>query len=186
MIFMRFRKAVFLASAIGLIGGLNPITAPAFAKTSSRPDSQVVSSLLKDARANARELRHSTDKLASFNMSKLSWQSHAAQLTVVKNHVNSLGATLQDLESLKPAASPWQRQAIERMRPILSEVAKNTDFAIQHLRDNPNWLSHEDYRDTLSEKYELASQLSDVLADHLTYGQAKAQSERLGQQLELN
>lgn len=181
-----FRNVTVLGAAFALMGGL-PLAIPAAAADGTRAqESQEVSRLLREARTSARKLAITTDQFQSYTRSKLGWRTHAEKAHQVKTEVNALGATVQQLEALNAEASPWQEEAIQNIKPIAVELAQNTEFVIQHIRDNPQHLRQAEYQDALAYKSELASQLAQVTGDFVSYGETKRTLEELGTKLELN
>jgi hypothetical protein len=178
------KKAVLWAMVVALMGGLSSLASAEMRGNDPAPnDSEQVMKLLKDARSEAVRLQIETDELASYKNTALSRETHGRQLEVVKDHVNELGKTLDQLEARKAEASPWQQKAIEEMRPMLEKLADRTTQAIEHVRDNPWQLRHPDYHDALEDKADLASQLADLLNDHVRYGETKAELEELETQV---
>ena len=178
------RKLLIVGTAFALAGGV-PL-APAATDLTTTQDSQEVSRLLREARTSARKLVVTTDEFQTYTRSKLDWRTHADKAHQVKTEVNALGVTMQKLEAMNADAAPWQRQAIQNIKPTAVELAQNTEFVIQHIRDNPNWLSKAEYRDALANKFELASQLAKQMRDFVSYGETKTAFEGLGTKLELN
>jgi hypothetical protein len=172
------RTAILWTMAVALAGGLSLASAEARGKGPGPKDSEQVTKLLKEARSEAVKLQLETEKLDSYKNSELSRETHARKLEVTKDHINELGKTLDKLEAQKAEASPWQQNAIEEMRPLLEQLAGRTTQAIGHVNDNPWQLRHPDYHDMLADKSDLASQLTDVLNDHIEYGEAKAELEQ--------
>jgi hypothetical protein len=71
-------------------------------------DNKEVSKLLEDVKMQAAELQHDSDELESFTRSDASWQSHADELELIKERINTIGKTLSRLQNLRSSASPWQ------------------------------------------------------------------------------
>ena len=92
-----------------------------------------VAQLLLDCRDHAIQLSRDADELESLTRSNASWQSHAVKLEEMKDDVNAMGRLAPKLLESRDSASPWQQQAIDRMMPLLNELAANTNAAIQHL-----------------------------------------------------
>jgi hypothetical protein len=63
--------------------------------------------------------------------SNASWQSHSAAVDQIKEHINAAGRTLTKLEDARHTASPWQATAMDRVKPLLMEIASNTETVIQ-------------------------------------------------------
>jgi hypothetical protein len=172
------RRAILWAMAVALAGGLNLDSAEARGKQSAPGDSAQVTKLLKEARSEAVKLQLAAEKLESYKNTGLSRETHAQQLDVTKDHINERGKTLDKLEAQKAEASPWQQNAVEEMRPLLEQLAERTTQAIEHVNDNPWQLRHPDYHEMLADKLDLASQLADILNEHIEYGEAKAELEQ--------
>ena len=159
---------VVVAFAFAVRGG-SPQDAAA-AQTSQKE----VSQLLEQSKAAAAQLEHDALVLESFTRGHLSWQSHAGQLVRIKENINSMGEDAKRLQDLRPAAAPWQQQAIDRIVPLLTEMASLTESAIEYLNAEPNKLHTPEYTEYLKEKAELAAELSALISDTVKYDRAKA------------
>lgn len=73
--------------------------------------------------------------MESFTRSNVTWESHAAKIPAIKDHVNKVGETVAKLNQASTAASPWQKAAIDRVNPMLQELAGNTTSIINHLNN---------------------------------------------------
>ena len=144
-----------------------------------------VTQLLTDARDKAAVLSADADEMESLIRSDVSWQTHAAMLEQVKEHVNQLGSIAEKLQGVRNSAAPWQQQAIDRMLPELKELAKNTTAAIQHLNENKVRPTTGNYTEYLKQNAETAHQLSSMISSFVKYGQTRAKLERLEQRLEV-
>src|SRR6516162_3187204 len=100
-------------------------------------DSKEVSALLSDVKTEAVQLRHDADEMKAFTHSTLTWESHARKVEEIKEHVNSAGKLLTKLDNAKKDASPWQQQAIDRITPLLKELASSVTATIDHLSQKP-------------------------------------------------
>jgi hypothetical protein len=148
-------------------------------------DSSEVSRFLSEVKTEAVQLRHDADELKSFTRSSLTWQSHAAKVEEIKAHINKAGELLTKLENTKGTASPWQQQAIERITPMLKELASNTESTIDHLNQRPKLLHTGPYKEYVDANYEVASSLEELISDYVDYGKSKARSEELASKLEV-
>jgi len=148
-------------------------------------DSKEVSGLLSDVKAEAVQLRHDADELKMFTHVDRSWESHVAKVDEIKRHVNNAGALLTKLENAKSKASPWQQQAIDRVTPLLKELASNTTATIEQLNQKPKLLQTGPYADYADANYEVASNLAELISDYVDYGKSKAKSEELASKLEV-
>ena len=132
-----------------------------------------VDQLLRQASAQAFQLRRDSATLESFTRSRVSWQSHAAQVNTIRTHVNQLGQTLSQLEAARDSAGKSQQTAIDRIRPVLEELASNTTAIIDHLNQNPRRLFEPAYRDFLRANDALAANLNQQTSDIVAFSQAE-------------
>jgi hypothetical protein len=141
MSFKHLSRAAILGGALSLVGAWPSISLSATTTPVATQDSVEVSCLLKEARTSAGRLASATDLFNSYSRSALDWRSHAERAHQVKSEVNALGGHLTDLEALHQQATPWQQQVIAEVRPILLQLAQNTEFVIQHISEKPRLLS---------------------------------------------
>jgi hypothetical protein len=105
------------------------------------------SNLLKQVRSTAIALTREASVLDSFALNGISRETHATQVTRVKNHINEIGTQLKRLQAIRHVAAPWQQEAIDAIVPAVMKTAAHTEAAIQHLNDrkppwDPNYLDH--------------------------------------------
>jgi hypothetical protein len=154
-------------------------------KAADAADSEQVSQLLSDARTDAFQLKEDASTMHLYSTSNLSWQTHAAKVNLIKEHINAVGRHLAKLEELRGEASPWQKTAIDRIRPLLKELASNTEAIIEYLNKNPGRLRAPEYRDFLEANADQSEQLAALIGDFVDYGKTKQRLERLRDKLEL-
>ena len=143
-----------------------------------------VSRLLQEARDKAAVLSRDADEMEALTRSEVSWQSHAAMLDTMKDDVNGLAKTVEKLEAMRDSASPWQQQAIDRMVPMMRELASNTTAAINHLKDLQTRPVSPEYADYLRQNAETSKQLSDMISSVVEYDQTRAKLAQLEQKVE--
>ena len=136
-----------------------------------------VDQLLQQASAQAFQLRRDSATLDSFSRSNLSWQTHTAQVNTIRTHINQLGQTLSQLEAARDSASKAQQQAIDRIRPVLEELASNTTGIIDHLNQNPRLLNDPNYREFLRANADLAANLHQQTSDIVAFSRAERRFE---------
>jgi hypothetical protein len=103
----------------------------------------------------------------------------------MRKHVNDLGRTVKSLNDAKAEGSPWQQEAIDRIDPLLQQMADQLSTTIKHLNDHKNQIHFQNYRDYTAANYELASRTAGMISDFVDYGKAKAKAESLERKLEL-
>jgi hypothetical protein len=146
------------------------------------PDSATITNLLDQARAHAALADDDAVTLESYTRSPLSWQSHAARLTIIKEHVNNLIKDVNQLSSMRAEGSPWQQEAIDRVDPLLKEIADHLTTTIQHLNENQGQIQMQAFRDYVKVNSNLISKAHNMIADYVDYGQAKAKADALEQE----
>ena len=152
---------------------------------SERGDSAQISTLLADAKAEAVQLKEDSSDMESFAKSKLSWESYAGKVEMIKGHVNNTGKLLARLQEQEHAGSQWQQTAIRRIEPLLKELAANTEATINYLNENRTKIHFAGFKDYVKANYELATDLEALIRDFVNYDDAKDKFERLGRKLEV-
>jgi hypothetical protein len=150
------------------------------------PDSEQVSKLLSDVKTQAVKLRVDASTMESYTRSGASWQSHSAAVNQMKEHINEAGRQLTKLQEVRESASPWQAKVIDRISPLLRELADNTTNVIQFIKDNPKRLMFPGYKDYIEANADTSSQLASLIGDFEDYGNAKRRLEALASKLELD
>jgi hypothetical protein len=182
------KRAIYLFTFVTLASLLLATTSLSLVSRAAgapEEDSKEVSDLLSQARAQAVELKNDATEMESFTRSNVSWESHAAKITAIQNHVNTVGETVAKLNQASTAASPWQKTAIDRVTPLLQELARNTTSIINHLNNEKGRrLNTQEHKEYLKTNAELAANMSSVIADSVDYGKTKAKFEKEARQLE--
>ena len=168
---------------VTLIGStaLLPVTLWSVARN---PPNAEVAAQLDAANTEAAELARDADEMTSLLHNDVSWESHAAMLGRIKDHVNNMGKIVAKLEEERQEASPWQQQAIDRMVPMLKEIAANTTAAIEHLNQNHERPTTPDYVDYLQQNGDTSRELADMISGVDQYGRQRAKLERLQDKIE--
>jgi len=174
----------FLILAL-LVAGYFSISPAAKAADTSSGSSEEVSQLLSQVKTEAIALERDSEDLAAWTRAKqLSWQSHADKLNAIRDHVNRAGQLLTELNEAREGASPWQQQAIDRIYPLLKELADNTEATINHLSDNRAHIHFPAYVDYAKAGYDLAKELAALVSDYVKFGEHEAEFHRLQEKLQ--
>jgi hypothetical protein len=148
------------------------------------PDSEQVSKLLSEAKTLAFQLKEDAVTMESYTRMNVSWESHAAAINQIREHVNALGRQVTKLKDARNTASPWQKTAIDRINPFLDELAGYTSAVIEHIKGEPKHTMDE-YKDYLEANADYATDLAAMIGDFVDYGRTKQRLERLTTKLEL-
>jgi hypothetical protein len=158
---------------------------PSTIKAADVPDSDRVSQLLAEAKTQAHRISEDASTLETYTRSGRSWESHAAAVVEMREHINLAGKTLVRLDQSRDNASPWQVIAIDRINPLLREIATNTSNAIDYLNKKPSQLNSNEYKDYIATMAQVSSKLAGLITDFVDYGHTKDRLERLSAKLEL-
>jgi hypothetical protein len=169
-----------------LAAGCALISPAAQAEDNPSGSSQEVNQLLSQVKTEAIALERDCDEIATWAAGKqLSWESHAQKLDLIREHVNQAGRLLSNLRDARDEASPWQQQAIDRIHPLLKELADNTQGMINHLNDKKSTFHLSDeYGDYAKAGCELAKDLATLVSDYVKYANLEADFHRLQEKLE--
>jgi len=177
------RNSIACAGTFALMLGAFLVPLPAV-KAAVNPDSEQVSKLLSEAKTMAFQLKEDAVTMESFTRTNATWESHAAAINQIKEHINALGRQVGKLKAAEGAASPWQKTAIDRINPFLDEMSGYTTAVIERLNgDRKHTIA--DYKDYLEANADYATDLASMIGDFVDYGNAKDRTERLGAKLEV-
>lgn len=146
---------------------------------------QEASDLLAQVQMLSGKLRVDSDALASFKNSNLSWESHAHQLSAVREDVNAIGERLARLQEIRHVTSPLQQRTIDRVVPMAAELASHTQAAIEHLNENRGYLFAPAYNDHLNAIADGAEEMKASLDSFLDYASTQQRLEGLQQKLDV-
>ena len=149
-------------------------------------DSGQIQELLQKAKVESALLELDSHHLVAFQRSRLSWESHAGQLELIKEHVNKVGELEEQLRDARDSGTSWQQEAIDRVNPLLKELADNLETTINHLNDHKSALFASPYPQYVTTNAELATELHEMISEFVEYGKTKQTFQELQQRLELN
>ncbi len=153
--------------------------------TAQVKDSEAIMSTLQEVRSHAALAQDDAATLEAYARSPMSWESHARQLNLIKEHANDLLSDFNKLTSLRAEGSPWQQQAIDGIDPLLRDMAAHLTSTIQHLNDNKSQIQMKAYKDLVRANLDLMTRAHESISDFVDYGTAKAKADDLEQKLAL-
>lgn len=134
-----------------------------------RAESDQLAQLLGEARIEAGQLAKDADETESLIRNDVSWQTHAEMLESVKEHVNNMGRIIDKLTATRSSGSELQEQAVDRILPLLKELAANTTAAINYLNQNQSRPIGQPYTQYLKANAETAHQLASTVSSLFEY-----------------
>lgn len=154
------------------------------AEETSAGSSEEIRQLLAQVKTEAVALDRDCDQLAALSRNKQhSWESHALKISSIKDHVNQAGKLLANLDAARAGASPWQHEAIDRIYPLLKELADNTQATINHMNENRANIHFPAYEDYTKAGAQLADELAALVSDYVEFGEHEAEFHRLQDKL---
>ena len=183
---MNSQKRTLSLSIVALmVAGCVSISPGAKAADNVAGSSEKIHELLTQVKAEAIELKRDAHDLEIWAQGKqISWRTHGAQLSVIREHINKAGKLLAQMNEARHAASPWQQRAIDRIHPLLKELADNTGATINHLNDARSNVHFSEYADYAKAGSDLAEELASLVSDYVDFGEHEADYHRLKGKLE--
>src|ERR1700744_4678544 len=132
---MFIRKVISLSALASVLAASTWLSAGLQTAASPQSGSSAVSDLFSRAKAQAGQLKLDANDMETFIRTKVNWESHAGKITDIKDHVNKLGDTVDKLNQMRDAASASQKMAIDRINPLLQQLAGNATAMIDHLNN---------------------------------------------------
>lgn len=124
-------KALWRISVLAL---LLPISCAFAAQT---PDSAAISKLLDHARTHAAQINNEADLMDSYTRSGFSSQMYTHSLNRIKVHLTDLLIDFNQLRAMKAKGTLQQREAIDRLEPLLQNATITLAMTVQNLNQNP-------------------------------------------------
>jgi hypothetical protein len=109
------------------------LMAPVPAAIAQATDTSSNAKLLQQAKTHAAEANYDAALLDSYGRSDMDWRAHAQCLTNIKEHANDLFEDYYQLQRMRDKGTPQQREAIDRLEPLLRDMGTNLTDTIQNL-----------------------------------------------------
>ena len=186
---MKLKSRLQAISAAGLLAAVlltsppSAFPAPAPELTPTLHAQNAVTAELNDLRTLLGQLAYDADQLNALVLPSPHWQTHAAQLNQIREHVNRIGDRLQVLSGMRSFAVPWQQDALDDIVPIAVEIANHTSAAITHLNENRQYLWAPHYVDHLRTIATRSGQMDELLDNRLKIVEARDKIETIQEKL---
>jgi hypothetical protein len=149
-------------------------------------DNANVENLLRQAKFQAYRLETDANNMTELIRSQVSWQGRAQELARIRVRINDLGKLITELQSSRVDASPWQKQAVDRMVPILHEMVAITTDEINFLNAHQDWPGTRRAAKWANQNFTAAHELANLTSDTVQYGEDRAQLATLSDDLDLH
>jgi len=168
------------SAALGALLMLHPIA------QAQNKDSKAITDLLKEAESHAILASVDAETLESYTRSHtVSWQSHAYRLRNIADHANDLIQDFNKLSSMRSEGSPWQQEAIDRVDPLLKEMADHLNTTVAHFKDNKHRVNMPPFHDYVKANREYMGRTSELISSFVNYGETRAKANGLEAALDL-
>lgn len=144
-----------------------------------------VNELLRDAEHFSNQAATDSEELETYTRTKAGWETHAQQLERIRENVNHLGIVVQQLNDARSEGLPWQQEAIDRINPLMHEMAMQLTVTIEHLTAHQSQVHMKPYQDLTRATYEVNTRGARVISDLVEYGEAKSKADSLEQKMEI-
>ena len=149
------------------------------------PDSAAISQLLEQVKSHVVQADDDAGTLATFTRSKTHWRTHAAQLEVIRGHVNNLIDDSNQMISMRDEGSQWQQETIDRIGLLLPEISAHMTATIHHLKENQDRTHMKPFREMVLNNEKLIHNAREIISDFVDYGEAKTKADALEKELQL-
>jgi hypothetical protein len=99
-------------------------------------DSNSIPKVLEQVKQHAAEARDDAAALDSYRYLRLDRRSYAERLNMIREHANDLFQDYYQLQRLRDRGTPAQREAIDKLDPLVREMATELTNNIQLLNDH--------------------------------------------------
>lgn len=135
---------------------------------------------LRELEISAKQAQDDADQLRAYSSNvNISADAHISELNALKREINTMGKELASLENERPSLSLWERQAIDKVAPLLTAEVQSADDAIRFVNNHRSYLWSPDYRSDASSMWSDSHQIADTLRDYLKYSQTHDQEQNL-------
>lgn len=159
--------------------------APAGMLAAQQGDSAAISNLLPEVKLHAANAERDADTLEGYTRNTLHWETHAAQIHMIRQHVNDLIEDSNKLSRLRSEGSPWQQQAIDHINEFLPQISTHLSAMINHLAENQKSVNSPKFRDYIRTNYKLIHTAHEAIDNWADYDEAKWKANALEQQLQV-
>lgn len=148
-------------------------------------DSKRISKLFAEVKAHSTLAQNDAERLEAYTRSDTSWQLHADQLRLIKEHVNDLLTDYGEMARVREEGSPWQQEAIDQLRPVLKGMADHLNATILYQRENPTRVKMPPFLNYVRGNTEYVTKAASLIHDLVDYEVARSNAESLQKELGL-
>lgn len=141
------------------------LLAPAAICAAQAQNSTSIPQLLQQVKDHAAQARYDAALLDSYARSGLEWRMHASALANIKEHVNDLFQDFYELQQMRPEGTPRQQQAIDRLEPLLRDMATSLTNTFQKLNEHQGRVHMPSFRTQVATDYQSINKVYEFLCE---------------------
>jgi len=131
------------------------------------PRTEPVANLLFESKNEAIQIKDYAAIMESYTWSEVTIESRCIVIDRVRERVDTVRLQLAQFEVERATASSWQKTAIDRIAPLLDELASDTQAVIDHL-DRPGGLrKFREHREFLAANAHEAAELAALISGYV-------------------
>lgn len=166
--FLTFASAALLTVSASL-----PVAA-------SRKDSRADTTLLRDVALEAHRVAYISDQLeAAYRAPTELRGTYISDLEQTRREINQAGDELRRLESDRPALTPWERQALDQVEPLLASVARNETRLILYYNEHRPNLANPEFKHLIEQVRADSRQAARLLDDYFKLDKVRKSESRI-------
>ncbi len=127
--------SITMTAAIASLVALAP---QAVAKTATSVSvAQEARETFKQLKSAATSASAEAERLEMLGLNpEISPESHVVPLMDLRRDVNTMGKRIASLEAQRDSLEPWEKEAVDKVLPLLKDAADNTQNAIEYFNGN--------------------------------------------------
>ena len=182
---MKTRKRFVIASTlcVAVFVGMTVSTLEASSRSGQVAAGDQARETLKEIQRSASKAADEADLLWRQG-DELSQDAHYDGLMAVREEINRMGREVTMLQS-ESGLTPWERQAIGAVEPLLADTAKDAQSAINYFNENKADLWDRDYHSYLGGIDQGSERIAATLRDYLKYAKARDREQQLEESLKV-
>lgn len=141
------KHLIRLAAALSVAALALAIPARSAFAASPPDSSSTIPKLLEQVKQHAAEANYDAQLLESYRRSNVDFRTYAQALTNIREHSNDLLQDYYELQRVRDSGTPAQRQTIDKLEPLLREMATALTNTIQTLNTEKSEVNMPHFRD---------------------------------------
>lgn len=117
-------------------------------------DSTSIPKVLDQVKGHAAEASYDAAVLDSYRHSDVDWRTYAERLTMIKDHANDLFQDYYQLQRLRDSGTPAQREAIDKLEPLVRAMATELTNTFQSLNEHKAQVNFPEFRNRARANWE--------------------------------